>query len=157
YAKAAADAGIRVLHPRIGVVLSKDGGALAKMLLPFKMGAGGRIGDGRQWMSWIALQDLVSVLAHMIQTDSLSGPVNAVAPNPVTNQEFTKTLGKALSRPTLFPMPSFAAKLAFGEMADELLLASTRVVPNKLKESGFQFATPTLAEALAQVLAKTAA
>jgi len=120
----AAEAGIRVVNARIGVVLSKQGGALAKMLTPFKLGVGGVLGDGRQYMSWIALDDLVGVLMHALETESLTGPVNAVTPNPVTNREFTKTLGKAIHRPTPFPVPKFALRLALREMADEMLLAS---------------------------------
>ena len=125
-------AGIRVVHLRIGVVLSPLGGALAKMLPPFRMGAGGRIGDGRQWMSWIALDDLLDIVLHAIADESLSGPVNAVAPHPVTNEEWTQLLGKVLRRPAVLPMPAFAARAAFGEMADELLLSSTRVIPERL-------------------------
>jgi len=125
-------AGIRVVHLRIGVVLSPLGGALAQMLPPFRLGAGGMIGDGHQWMSWIALDDLLDVILHSIAEESLSGPVNAVAPHPVSNEEWTKILGHVLNRPTLVPMPAFAARAAFGEMAEELLLASTRVLPERL-------------------------
>jgi len=125
-------AGIRVVNLRIGVVLSPAGGALGQMLLPFRLGAGGVIGDGRQWVSWIALDDLLDVILHAIADTSLSGPVNAVAPHPVTNEEWTKLLGRVLARPTLVPMPGFVARAAFGEMADELLLASTRVLPERL-------------------------
>ncbi|MEQ8790203.1 MAG: TIGR01777 family oxidoreductase [Pirellulaceae bacterium] len=151
-AEPARQAGIRVVHPRIGVVLSKDGGALAKMLTPFKLGLGGRVGGGRQWMSWISLEDLVGVLRFLISEDSLSGPVNAVAPKPVTNLEFTKTLGRVLGRPTIFPMPALMARLALGEMADELLLPSTRVKPAKLKSAGYAFRHPQLDGALRAVL-----
>jgi len=132
-------AGMRVVNPRIGMVLAKGGGALEKMLLPFKLGLGGRIGSGRQWMSWIHLDDLVRALCRAIDDESLSGPVNTVAPNPVTNADFTRALGRALRRPTVFPLPAFAARLMMGKMADELLLASTRVVPTKLTEGGFEF------------------
>jgi uncharacterized protein (TIGR01777 family) len=125
-------AGIRVVRPRIGVVLSPAGGALGKMLLPFRMGAGGIIGSGRQWMSWIALDDLLDILLRAVADSSFHGPVNAVAPHPVTNAEWTEMLGRVLRRPTPLPMPAFAARAAFGEMADELLLGSTRVLPERL-------------------------
>jgi hypothetical protein len=149
----AIDAGIRVVLHRIGVVLSRDGGALARMLLPFRLGAGGRLGSGTQWMSWISIEDLAGAFHHTLATTSLEGPVNAVAPNPVTNLEFTKTLGRVLGRPTLFPMPAFAARLAFGELADELLLASTRVEPARLLATRYAFRHPTLEGALRAVLA----
>ena len=123
------------------------------MLFPFKMGAGGVIGSGNQYMSWVTLSDLVGIVNHALDTDALEGPVNAVSPAPVTNREFTKTLGSALSRPTLFPMPAFAARLAFGEMADALLLSSTRVLPARLQESGYDFQHPELDGALRHVLA----
>jgi uncharacterized protein len=148
----AAQVGIRTLQARFGVVLSLDGGALARMLTPFRLGLGGKIGSGRQWWSWIALQDIVGIILHALKTSSLQGPVNAVAPNPATNAEFTKTLGTALSRPTIFPMPAFAARLALGEMADELLLASQRVEPAKLKASGYVFQHPELHAALLALL-----
>ena len=125
-------AAVRVVNLRIGVVLSPAGGALAQMLPPFRMGAGGIIGDGGQWMSWIALDDLLDVILHAIADESLSGPVNAVAPHPVTNEEWTHLLGRVLRRPTLLPMPAFAARAAFGQMADELLISSTRVLPERL-------------------------
>lgn len=153
-AKPAADAGIRVVHPRIGIVLSADGGALAKMLFPFKMGVGGVLGSGNQYMSWIAIDDLVEIIGHALVTDALRGPVNAVAPAAATNREFTKTLGRVLVRPTLLPMPGFAARLAFGEMADALLLASTRVAPARLEQSGYSFRYPQLEGALRHVLGK---
>ncbi len=148
----AADKGVRVVHPRIGVVLSSQGGALAKMLMPFRMGAGGNIGGGGQYMSWISLRDLCRVVSHIIRTDSLSGAVNAVSPSPVTNAEFTKALGWALHRPAVFPMPAFAARLAFGEMADALLLASTRVIPTRLQSSEFVFEDSVIRETLKQIL-----
>jgi len=144
----AADAGIRTVQMRIGIVLSPKGGALRKMLLPFKMGVGGRVGDGRQWMSWIDLHDVIGALQHILRSDLLHGPVNLVAPRAVTNAEFTRTLGSVLSRPTIFPVPSFAARLAFGQMADELLLASQRVEPKKLISSGYPFRYPTLKASL---------
>jgi len=148
----AAAKSIRVVNLRIGIVLSQAGGALAKMLTPFKLGAGGVIGSGRQYMSWIALDDVASAIHHALTHDSLRGPVNAVAPNPVTNRDFTRTLGRVLSRPTLFPMPAFVARLALGEMADALLLASARVVPARLLESGFVFRYPDLVGALRHLL-----
>jgi uncharacterized protein (TIGR01777 family) len=153
----AAQHGIRVVTARFGVVLSPAGGALAKMLTPFRMGAGGIVGCGKQYMSWITITDLVGAIIHALKTDSLQGPVNAVAPNPVTNAEFTKTLGRVLGRPTVLPMPAFAARLAFGEMADELLLASAHVVPAKLLASGFVFRYPELEPALTNLLAKAKA
>jgi uncharacterized protein len=150
----ARDAGIRTVNLRIGVVLSRDGGALAKMLTPFKLGAGGVVGSGRQYMSWIALDDLVSTILFALSNASLAGPVNAVGPHPVTNREFTKTLGRVLGRPTIFPMPAFAARLAFGEMADELLLAGVRVEPRALESAGFEFRYPQLEPALRHLLGR---
>jgi uncharacterized protein (TIGR01777 family) len=150
--KPASDHGIRVVMLRIGVVLSTKGGALAKMLLPFKMGVGGVVGSGLQYMSWIATDDLARIFPHVIATENLRGPVNAVSPSPVTNREFTQALGKALSRPTLFPLPSFAARLAFGEMADALLLTGARVHPAKLTASGYEFLYPTVDKALRHIL-----
>jgi uncharacterized protein (TIGR01777 family) len=147
-------AGTRVVHVRIGIVLSPAGGALAKMLTPFKLGAGGVIGSGKQYMSWIGIDDLVGILYHALCTESLSGPVNASAPNSVTNREFTKTLGRVLSRPTIAPLPAFAARLAFGEMADALLLASTRVEPRKLLATGYKFRHPGLEETLRHLLGR---
>ena len=149
---AAESAGIRVVRARIGVILTPLGGALAKMLFPFKMGGGGKVGNGRQWMSWISLADTISAIEHCLAQDSLRGAVNLVAPKPVTNSEFTKTLGRVLRRPTLVPMPGFAARAAFGEMAEALLLSSTRVVPKRLEESGFSFQHPTLEIALRSLL-----
>jgi uncharacterized protein (TIGR01777 family) len=148
----AAKAGLRVVTPRIGMVLAKGGGALAKMLLPFKLGLGGRIGSGHQWMSWIQLDDLVRVLARMIDDEDLSGPVNTVAPNPVTNADFTRALGRALHRPTIFPLPAFMARLVMGKMADDLLLASARVAPKKLSEAGFEFQSATIDRGIAASL-----
>jgi uncharacterized protein (TIGR01777 family) len=150
----AKNAGIRVVNLRIGFVLSKDGGGLATMLLPFKLGIGGRVGSGRQYLSWIAIDDLVGAISHAILADSLSGPVNAVAPNPVTNQEFTKTLGSVLRRPTIFPLPAFAARMVMGQMANELLLASARVKPSRLLAVGYEFRFPELEDALRYVLGK---
>ena len=152
--KPAEDAGLRVVRLRIGVVLSTQGGALAKMLTPFKLGAGGKIGSGDQVMSWITLDDLVSAIVFALGEDSLRGPVNAVAPGAISNAGFTRSLGKALGRPTIFPMPAFAAKLAFGEMAEELLLGGSRVVPAALEGAGFRFAHPEIDPALKHVLGK---
>jgi uncharacterized protein (TIGR01777 family) len=140
--------GIRVVNPRLGVVLSDHGGALAKMLMPFRLGMGGVVGDGTQWMSWIALDDVVGAIQHALAIDSLRGPVNAVAPGPVTNAELTRTLGRVLARPTIVPLPAFAARLAMGEMADALLLASHRVLPARLQASGYIFRHPSLEGAL---------
>ena len=151
-AKPAAAAGIRTVHPRIGIVLSPEGGALNKMLLPFKLGLGGIIGSGNQYMSWITLDDLASLFLFAIDNESISGAINAVSPTPVTNREFTKTLGRVLSRPTIFPLPAFAAKLALGEMADALLLASTRVISPRLENTSFSFAHPHLEPALRHLL-----
>jgi uncharacterized protein len=136
---AATRAGIRVVHLRQGIVLSRKGGALARMLLPFQLGIGGKIGSGRQYWSWISLEDVCGVVEHCIQATGLHGPVNVVSPAAVTSLEFTRSLCRALSRPTIFPLPSFAARLALGEMADALLLASARVEPTKLLASRFVF------------------
>lgn len=152
--QAASDAGIRVVHVRIGVVLSSRGGALAKMLTPFRLGLGGIVGSGQQYMSWIALDDVVGAIHHCLMEESLSGPANAVAPNPVTNREYTKTLGSVLSRPTLLPMPAFAVRLAFGEMGDELLLSSTRVEPRALVAAGYEYRFPELRGALQHLLGR---
>ena len=135
----AADAGIRTVNLRLGLALSPKGGALKKMLTPFKLGLGGKIGSGQQWWSWIHVDDIVGALHHALQTDSLSGPVNLVAPNPVRNADFTKVLASVLRRPAFFHVPAFAARLAFGEMADELLLSSERVEPAKLRGSSYAF------------------
>jgi uncharacterized protein (TIGR01777 family) len=135
----AAQAGIRTVHLRTGIVLSPKGGALGAMLMPFKMGLGGRTGDGRQWMSWIDVQDMVGGIHHILKNESLQGPVNMVAPEPVTNAEFAKTLASVLGRPAIFPMPAFVAKLAFGEMGEKLLLGSQKVEPGKLVASGYSF------------------
>ena len=147
-------AGIRVVHPRIGIVLGIAGGALGKMLPIFKLGIGGKIGDGRQYMSWISLDDMVGVLYHCVITETVRGPINGVAPHPVTNIEFTKILGGVLHRPTFFPLPAFGARLIFGQLADEVLLASIRVQPTKLLASGYPFRHPHLEEALRYVLRK---
>ena len=152
--EAAARQGIRVVNLRMGFILSKSGGGLATMLWPFKLGIGGRVGNGRQYLSWIAIDDVVGAIWHSILTDTLRGPVNAVAPHPVTNREFTQILGGVLRRPTIFPLPAFAARTIMGEMADELLLASTRVEPSRLLASGYEFRFPELSGALRHVLGK---
>jgi uncharacterized protein len=149
----ARDAGIRVVNLRIGFVLAREGGGLAKMLTPFRLGLGGVIGSGRQYMSWIALDDLVRAIQFTLGASALMGPVNATAPQPVTNREFTKTLGRVLKRPTVFPMPSFAARLAFGEMADDMLIGGARVEPHVLEANRFDFAYPQLEVALRHILA----
>lgn len=146
--------GIRTVKLRFGFILSPQGGGLAKMLLPFKLGGGGILGSGKQWMSWIALDDVAGVILHALHANSLDGPVNTVAPHPVTNREYTKTLGKVLNRPTIFPLPAFAAKLAFGEMADALLLSSQRVSSEMLVKSGYTFRHPELEGALRFLLGK---
>jgi len=148
----ASAAGIRTVTLRFGVVLSPDGGMLAKVLVPFRLGLGGRVGNGEQFMSWIEIGDLARVIEHALETHSLSGAVNAVSPHPATNREFTETLGRVLSRPTVFPVPALGARLAFGEMAEEMLLASTRVEPERLLDSGFVFRYPTLESALRHLL-----
>ena len=152
--QAARNAGIRTVNLRFGVILSPRGGALAKMLLPFKLGGGGIVGSGRQYMSWLALDDAAAIILHAITTEELSGPVNAVTPQPVTNHEFTKTLGRVLGRPTILPMPAFAARMAFGEMANELLLASARVRPERLTATDYAYRHPQLDEALRSLLGK---
>jgi uncharacterized protein len=146
--RAAEDAGIRVVHVRFGVVLSPRGGALAKLLPIFRRGLGGNLGDGRKWMPWLTLRDAVGILRFAIDNESVHGPINAVAPNPVTNAEFTRAFGAAVHRPAVIPVPAFALRLAFGEMADEALLASARVVPAKLIRGGYRFADPEIAPAL---------
>jgi uncharacterized protein (TIGR01777 family) len=151
----AAQKGIGVVALRIGMVLSPKGGALARMLPLFRAGLGGVIGGGRQYVSWVALDDLVGIVLHALQSGELRGPVNAVAPRPVTNREFTKALGDALSRPTPLPVPAFALRLAVGrEMADALLLASARAVPRRLEETGYRFRFPELPAALYHLLGK---
>jgi uncharacterized protein len=151
----AADAGIRTVHTRFGLVLSTEGGALPKMLLPFRLGLGGRVGSGQQWWSWVAIEDLVGAILHALNHD-LNGAVNVVAPNPVTNIKFTRILANVLSRPAIFPMPAFAARLAFGQMGDELLLASQRVQPAKLQAGNYQFRFTELKRCLESLLTKPA-
>ena len=148
----ARDRGIRVVTPRMGVVLTPLGGALAMMLPAFRLGLGGRVGSGRQYVSWISLDDAVSAIAFAMREPSLSGALNLVAPNPVTNRVFTRALGRALGRPTPFPVPAIALRLAMGEMARELLLASTRAYPRKLMEAQFAFAHADIESALSQML-----
>lgn len=148
----AAAAGIRVVQARFGIVLTRQGGALAKMLWPFRLGLGGKIGDGRQYFSWIALDDVVAALSYALENETLHGPVNFTAPHPVTNLELTKTLGRVLRRPTVLPLPAFAAKLVLGELAKEGLLASQRVRPKRLLAAGFEFEYPELERALRYAL-----
>jgi uncharacterized protein (TIGR01777 family) len=150
----AVQAGIRTAFLRTGIVLSAEGGALKQMLPPFRMGLGGKIGSGRQWMSWIDLHDEIGAIRHILTNESLRGPVNSVSPHPVTNTEFTKTLASVLSRPAIFPMPAFAARLVFGQMGDELLLGSQRVTPDKLSATGYVFQKPDLRKALEDILKK---
>jgi uncharacterized protein len=149
-----AEFGARVVNLRTGIVLAAHGGALPQMALPFKLGAGGRLGDGRQWMSWLTLREAVRIIEFALTTTGLAGPVNAVAPNPVRNAEFTSILAKTLHRPALFPAPAFALRLALGEMADGLLLASQKVVPSKLAAAGYRFEQPDLASALTDIFRK---
>jgi hypothetical protein len=149
---AATQKGIRVVHMRTGLVLSAKGGAMGKMLLPFKLGLGGKIGSGNQYWSWVSIDDVCGAIIHSIQAMGLHGAVNIVSPLPVTNLEFTKTLGRVLGRPTVLPMPAFAARLALGEMADALLLASARVEPAKLVASRFVFKHRELESALRSLL-----
>ena len=144
--------GIRTVNLRFGIVLSRHGGALKEMLLPFRLGLGGKIGSGSQSYSWIHIDDVVSAVMHILREESLRGPINMTAPNPVTNAEFTRALASALKRPAIFAVPTFAAKLAFGEFAEEGLLASARVIPKRLGDSGFEFRYPELAPALAHLL-----
>ena len=144
--------GARVAHPRIGVVLSKDGGALEKMLTPFKFGVGGTVGSGDQWMSWVVIDDLVKMLVFAIENENVNGAFNATAPNPVQNEEFTDTLGKVLSRPTIIPVPAFGIKMLFGEMGERLLLEGCKVLPKKLEDAGFKFDYPKLDNAIRHAL-----
>jgi uncharacterized protein (TIGR01777 family) len=153
-AEPAARAGVRVVNVRTGLVLSPHGGALAKLLLPFRMGVGGRVGSGRQWVSWIGLDDVVGAIMHAIGTEALAGPVNVAAPAPVTNAELTETLARVLRRPAILPVPAFAIRLAFGEMGEATLLASQRMRPRRLLESGYRFHYPTLESALRHELGR---
>jgi hypothetical protein len=149
---AASQAGIRVALLRFGIILSLQGGALAKMLPPFRLGVGGPLGSGRQWMSWLTIDDAVGIIQHGIACPELSGPVNAVAPEPVTNAEFTRSLGTVLGRPAVLPVPAFGLELLFGEMAGEALLGSQRVLPRRLEETGYAFRDPVLLPALRRLL-----
>ncbi len=153
-ARPAVEADIRVVHLRLGVVLGGGAGALGRMAPLFQLGLGGRLGDGRQWMSWIGLEDTVGAILFLLENPVLAGPVNLTAPNPVTNAEFTRALGRALHRPALLPAPAFALRLALGEMAREALLASARIRPARLLDAGFRFAQPTVEAALAAALAR---
>ncbi|MBA2117772.1 TIGR01777 family oxidoreductase [Bremerella alba] len=153
-AQPARDAGIRVVHARIGIVLSPKGGALAQMLTPFKLGVGGQIGSGKQWWSWISLDDVVGALHHLTMNDQIRGPVNLCAPKAVTNHDFTKTLGQVISRPTFLAVPEFAAKLAMGQMADEMLLSSCRMEPKVLEETEYSFRDPHLERCLRKLLGR---
>jgi len=146
--------GIRVVLARFGIILAREGGALPKMMLPFKFGAGGKLGSGQQWMSWVALEDVVGILRFAIENNSARGPINIASPQPVQNAEFTKVLASALHRPALFPAPAFALQLALGEMADALLLSSQRVAPQALEKLGYRFLHSDLTPALAAVLAR---
>lgn len=149
-----AEFGARVVSLRFGIILAAHGGALPRMALPFKLGAGGRLGDGRQWMSWLTLPEVIRIIQFALGNPGLTGTVNAVTPNPVRNSEFTAVLAMTLHRPALFPAPAFALRLALGEMADALLLVSQRVMPSRLLETGYQFLQPNLASALAEVFRK---
>lgn len=151
-AEPARAAGIRVVHLRFGVVLSPLGGALKKMLPPFRMGLGGPVGDGKQYMSWITLEDAVGAIIHCLECLDTTGPINVVTPEPVTNRTFSRALGKALSRPAFLPLPAFVVRAALGEMGEALLLASQRVIPERLQESGYAFKHPTLEAALRHLL-----
>jgi len=150
----AAKAGVRVVSLRFGPILAREGGMLGKMLTPFKLGMGGKVGSGKQYISWVAIDDVIGAIKLALADESIHGPLNVVSPNPVTNEEFTKTLGEVLSRPTVMSIPAFAARLAFGEMADEMLLVSQRVAPKKLNEAGYQFKHPELESALRHYLAE---
>lgn len=144
----AIQAGVRTVNLRFGPILAREGGMLAKLLTPFKMGMGGKVGSGKQYISWVAIEDAVGAIKTALSDESVRGPLNVVSPNPVTNEVFTKTLGHVLDRPTALAIPAFAAKLAFGEMADEMLLVSQRVLPKKLTDAGYEFQQPELEGAL---------
>ena len=148
----AEDAGIRTVLLRTGIVLSKDGGALGTMLLPFKLGLGGVVGSGKQWMSWISLDDHINVINYVIENENIRGAVNSVSPHPVTNEEFTKAMGDVLYRPTFLPLPEFVVSMALGEMGDELLLTSEKVIPKRLVDAGFEFKYPEIKPALEHAL-----
>jgi uncharacterized protein len=148
----ARDAGVCVVNLRIGVVLARDGGALRSMLLPFRLGLGGRIGSGKQYWSWVSLGDVVGIILFALQNDSLRGPVNVVSPEPARNAEFVRALGEVLHRPTMFPLPAFAVRMLMGEMGEAALLGSSRVDPAKLKAVGYQFRHPQLKDGLRAAL-----
>ncbi len=150
---AASDAGVRVVVPRIGVVLARNGGALKPMLLPFRLGLGGRVGNGQQYWSWIALDDVVGAITFALENEGLRGPVNAVAPSPAQNKDFVRALGRVLRRPTIFPLPEFAVSALLGEMGRELLLTSARAAPAKLSAAGYKFRYTDLEKALRATLA----
>jgi len=150
----ARDAGVRVVHLRLGIVLSREGGPLARLLPLFKLGLGGVVGSGRQYMSWIAIDDVARVFSQALENEKLAGPVNAVAPGAVTNRELTRALGRTLGRPTWLPLPSFIVRAAFGEMGEALLLSSARVSPSRLRDVGFEFHYPTLDSALGHLLSE---
>ncbi len=150
----ARDAGVRVVHLRLGIVLSREGGPLARLLPPFRLGLGGVIGSGRQYISWIAIDDVARVFSHALENENLAGPINAVAPGAVTNRELTRTLGRALGRPVLLPLPGFVVRAVFGEMGEALLLSSARVVPARLGKVGFEFRYPTIDSALDHLLSE---
>ncbi len=153
--RAAQDAGVRVVHLRFGIVLSEGGGAFQSMLRPFRLGFGGRLGNGRQYMSWVAIEDAIGATCYALLRNDLEGPVNIVAPAPVTNETFTRTLGSVLGRPTIISLPSPLLRLALGsEMADALLLSSTRVLPARLDRAGYTFGAPDLRKALRQILSR---
>ena len=149
----AVKAGVRVVNLRFGPILAREGGMLAKMLTPFKLGLGGKVGSGKQYISWVAIDDVVAAIKLALKDESIRGPLNVVSPNPVTNERFTKALGDVLARPTVMAMPAFAARLAFGEMADEMLLVSQRVMPKRLSATGFTFQFPELGAALQHYIA----
>jgi uncharacterized protein len=153
-AEPAREAGVRVVHPRFGIVLTTEGGALGTTLPIFKLGGGGKIGSGRQYWSWVSLDDVIGAIVHALETDDLSGPVNVVTPGPPTNAEYTRVLGKVLNRPTLFTVPAPAARVMLGEIADELLLASARVEPVRLQETGYSFRHPELEATLRHLLGR---
>jgi uncharacterized protein (TIGR01777 family) len=150
-AEPARAAGIRVVNFRHGIVLAREGGALARLLTPFKLGVGGRVGSGRQWWAWVALDDVVNAYGFVLEKD-ISGPVNLTAPNPATNEQFVKALGRALGRPTVLPLPAVAVRIAFGEMGEAMLLEGQRVLPARLLDAGFEFAYPEIDAALERAL-----
>jgi uncharacterized protein (TIGR01777 family) len=150
--ESASSAGIRVVRTRFGMVLASKGGALEQMIRPFRLGVAGKLGSGKQYWSWVAIDDVTGIVQHALATESLQGPVNAVSPNPVTNEQFTQTLARIIGRPARLTVPPFALRLAFGDMADEALLSSARVVPQRLLTSGYSFSYPDLERALRHLL-----